>query len=292
MPHRPAPAARTGPRLALGLGALMLAAAALAARAVEPGPIPWRSDFEGARAEAKALGRPIWLQFTGPWCGYCRKMEREAFARPDVAALARGRFVPVEVRPDVEEDLARRFDITGIPATVLLTPEGRVLARHEGYTDPASFLALLNRAAPPAAPALVRASAEARGDARLAMAGYCPVHLIRTGRLERGRPDASLVHEGRRYRFVDADARAAFAKDPARFAPVDGGRCAVARVDEGRARPGDPARGVAYRGRLYLCADESARARFAADPGRYANADAGPPDVLEAARTQADAYRR
>jgi len=281
MPPRPPLAPRPALRIVRASGPLLLLFAALAAPAAEAGSIPWRADFEGARAEARALGRPIWLQFTGASCGYCRKLERESFSRVDVAALARGRFVPVEAHTDVDEELARRFEITGIPATILLTPEGRVIARQEGYTDPATFLALLHRAAPPApapapSPALIRTSAEARTGDALALAGCCPVRLIRTGMLEPGRPGVSLVHDGRRYRFADAAAREAFRQDPARYAPVEGGRCRVALVEEGRAVPGDPARGVSYRGRLYLCADEPARARFAADPERYAGADGAP----------------
>ena len=268
MPPRLTLAVRAGSRFAPRLGVLLLMMVATA-RAGEPGTISWRTDFERARAEAKALGRPLWLQFTGPWCGYCRKLERESFARADVVALARGRFVPVEVRPDVDEELSSRFNITGIPATVLLTPEGRVIARQEGYTDPATFLALLHQAAP----TLVRASAEAQIGEGLALAGNCPVRLIQTGTLEPGRPGVATVHEGRRYRFADPAARAAFLRDPARYVPVEGGRCVVALADQGRQVPGDPARGVSYRGRLYLCADEPARARFAADPERYANPD-------------------
>src|SRR5205085_988306 len=44
-------------------------------------------------------------------------------------------------------------------------------------------------------------------------------------------------------------------------------------VDLGQSVAGDPRAGVYYRGRLYLCADEAARRRFARDPERYGNAD-------------------
>ena len=253
MPSRPAPASRAG----LGLGLLLLAACGSHAGA--PDSIVWRTDLERARAEAQALGRPIWLQFTAPWCGYCRMMERESFARPDVVALARARFVTVQASPEVDEDLARTYNITGIPATLLLKPTGEVIARQDGYTDPASFRALLDRVPVPNRP-----------TEAIALAGYCPVRLVWSGRLEAGQPSLAVRHEGRDYRFADASARAAFLKEPSAFVPVDGGRCVVSRVDQGRSIPGIPAFGVLYRRRLYLCADATARARFAADPERYA----------------------
>jgi YHS domain-containing protein len=47
----------------------------------------------------------------------------------------------------------------------------------------------------------------------------------------------------------------------------------VRLVEEGHSVPGDARFGVYYRGRLYLCADEAARDRFAREPRRYADVD-------------------
>lgn len=263
MPHRQAFEAAPAVRAGLGLALILLAVRA--GHAGQPDPISWRAGFAEARAEARATRRPIWLQFTGPWCGYCRQMERESFTRPDVAALARRRLVPVQARPDEDAALAQHFGINAVPATILLSPDGEILARLDGYADPGTFLALLNRAPEPSPAAPDRDG--------VALAGYCPVRLVQEGRLEAGRPAFALQHEGQRYWFADAATRDAFRKDPAAYLPADEGRCPVHRVDGKEAVVGDPGRGVLYRGRLYLCADEEARAKFAADPERYANRD-------------------
>jgi YHS domain-containing protein/thiol-disulfide isomerase/thioredoxin len=245
----------------------------LAAPARPDGPtaIPWRTNFERARAEARAEGRPLWVQFTGPWCTYCRKMESDTFSKAPVVAAARDSFVPVKVQADEREDLVERLEVGGLPATLVLSASGAVLARHEGYASVAEFLAFLDRArgvSRSARPA--KRSAEGEG---LALAGYCPVSLVQGRGLTPGQQDLAVHYDGHTFRFADAEVRDAFLRQPEAFLPANGGRCPVRAVDRGEQVPGDPRFGVYYRNRLYLCADDEARRRFARDPGRYCDAD-------------------
>lgn len=241
---------------------LVLAAWPVSSHADEA-PIPWRPHFESALAEARRQHRPLWVQFTGPWCLFCRRMDRETFSRPEVVALSRD-FVPVKVKSDDREDLLERFGVAGLPTTVIVGPDGRLLGRHEGFADPEEFLTFLFRSRP---------SPELPDAATVALAGYDAVALVAGRGLEPGSPALSVRHDGQEFRFVNEADRAAFQRRPERYQPAIRGRCAVSLVDRGAAVEGDPRWGVYYRDRLYLCADETARRRFAADPDRYADAD-------------------
>jgi YHS domain-containing protein/thiol-disulfide isomerase/thioredoxin len=258
----PSRAPRWAPRVRplLVLSLVVITGAARAGTA----PIPWRTRFESAREEARARNRPLWLQFTGPWCLFCRRMERETFSRPEVIALSRDDFIPVQIRSDQREDLVEFYGVTGLPATVIVAADGRVLARHEGYADPGAFLGFLFAARPPVEP---------ESEVEIALAGYDPVSLVRGNGLTAGRAALAVQHDGQEYRFADEADREAFLRDPERFQPCNRGRCVVNLVDRGVNVRGDARYGVYYRGRLYLCADEEARQRFAADPARYADAD-------------------
>lgn len=291
----------------LGTGLLLSSRASFAD---EPGALPWRDDFAHAQEEARSRNRPLWVQFTGPWCGYCRQMERETFVSPDIVALARARFIPVRVQSDIREDLALRFGLSGLPATYLVAPSGEVLAQQEGYADPRSFRAFLDQALarlarsdprgeagemgprPPAVPSasIPRAvtvaltgrcpmapGAEVRAEGGApeeeALAGLCPVTLIQEHRLVPGQRALALRLEGREYWFATHAHREAFLKQPEAFLPADGGRCIVSRLDAGRSLPGQSRYGVLYQDRIYLCADAAALERFTRDPERYSNAD-------------------
>ena len=101
-------------RACLGLAILPLALVTLgsAARAGDGRGVAWRSDFASAQAEAKARNVPLWIQFTGPWCIFCRKMDATTFVEQGIVARSQGRFVPVKVRSDAHENLAAQFGIT------------------------------------------------------------------------------------------------------------------------------------------------------------------------------------
>jgi hypothetical protein len=233
--------------------------------------IAWRLDFGQALSEAGARGCPVWIQFTGPWCPNCHRMERETFTRSEVAAQARRCFVPVKLRSDIHQELALSYGLTQLPATVIVQPSGAVIARREGFADAGVFQTFLESALRRDG----RAAATARppSEPGVALAGYCPVSLVKDQRLVPGETAVTLEHNGRIYRFANHWLRSLFRKYPERFTPVSGGHCPVAQVDRGEVVVGDPRFGVVYRGHLYLCADKAGRDLFLQDPQRYARVD-------------------
>lgn len=266
---------------------LTMALAGLApttARCDGQGTIQWRGDLHRALQEARERNLLVWVQFTGPWCPSCHRMERESLTNPRVVAASRERFVPVKLRTDAHEALVAHFGLEGIPATILLKPSGEVVSKNEGFVESEPFLALLGDALARTIPERQTASTKGRarsgpaqasgGEAEVSLAGYCPVSLVRDHRLVPGQPDHRLEHDGREYRFADSGMRTMFRSQPERFIPINAGRCPVDQVDRGVSVAGDPRWGVLYQGHLYLCADRQAREHFLKNPERYAYVDA------------------
>ncbi len=56
--------------------------------------------------------------------------------------------------------------------------------------------------------------------------GYCPVAYFAVGEPLKGDAEHAVVHHGRLYHFVNADAKAEFEKNPERYLPAYDGRCA------------------------------------------------------------------
>lgn len=112
----------------------------------------WHPDFDGVLAEAKATGKPIFLDITGITCLNCRQMEELVFVKPEVLELleryARGRlYVDKDETPEERERSERnrtlqseRFKTAALPLYVLMDSEGRV--QHvTGYTPDAKEFA-------------------------------------------------------------------------------------------------------------------------------------------------------
>ena len=54
----------------------------------------------------------------------------------DVIEHAQRSFVPLKLRSDVHEQLALGFNLSGLPATVLVAPNREIVAIHQGYLGP------------------------------------------------------------------------------------------------------------------------------------------------------------
>jgi YHS domain-containing protein len=209
-------------------------------------------------------------------------------------------FVALRLRSDTNEELALSFDLSGLPATVIVSPAREVVALRQGYLSPeelADFLqqALDRREArksynrrlalgntseqgvkPPAKRIQDQGKSKNSGiktESNVALLGFCPVSLVSDRRLIEGQIEYTVTHEGRLYRFANMLTFNLFRRDPERYVPVNDGDCPVTQVDRGTRQPGNPKFGVLYEGRLYLCASDAERKRFFAQPDRYASVD-------------------
>jgi thioredoxin-related protein/YHS domain-containing protein len=258
--------------LAIGLvGSLTFVAASIAE---EPKKINWREDLGQAQAEAKSRDLLLWIQFTGPWCINCRRMDRSTFVHPGVVNYSADSFIPLKLRSDEHEALALSLGLSSLPSTVIVRPDGEVVAKYEGYVEAETFEVTL-------ADVLRRegrspeqvAKARKRKDEALALAGFCPVTLLNENKLIPGKPDLTAEHEGRLFRFASESNLREFRRKPDAFAPANGGHCPVSQVDRGDLHRGDPHWGVVYGGHLFLFKDGTERDRFVKDPDRYARVD-------------------
>ena len=123
------------------------------APAAATGP-DWR-DWDRGLAEARAAGRPLLVDVYTDWCGWCKRMDREVYAHPEVRDYLALKFVTVKLdaegsqtlsydgRTWTARTLARRLGVTGYPTTLFLDPKGGPPEGVPGYLPPDRFLLLL-----------------------------------------------------------------------------------------------------------------------------------------------------
>ena len=106
-----------------------------------------------------------------------------------------------------------------------------------------------------------------------ALAGYCPVCIVKMDKLVKGDPAYSSVYDGKKYLFPSGEQKATSDANPAAFAPAMGGDCVVCKVDMKKEVPGKPEIHLVHNGRLYLFPSEEQLKMFKAKPEKYADAD-------------------
>lgn len=118
--------------------------------------INWLSYDEGLK-KAKEENKHVFIDFTTAWCGYCKKMEKEAFADSAVIDILNNHFVAVRVDGDskdtldidgyriTEQELTRQeYGVSGYPTFWWLKPDGSKLGRQPGYQTTEWMIGALN----------------------------------------------------------------------------------------------------------------------------------------------------
>lgn len=96
-------------------------------QAKQPEALQWNTLMADAYNLSKSTGKPIFAFFTGSdWCGWCHKLQREVFAKPDFVNWANKNVVLLELdfprRKQLEPELAKQnsdlqqiFKVQGFP---------------------------------------------------------------------------------------------------------------------------------------------------------------------------------
>ena len=104
----------------------------------------WMTDFDAAKAKAKAENKSMLLNFTGSdWCGWCIKLDQEVFGKAAFKEYAAAELVLVELDfPQVKqqsaelkaqnEALEAQYEIRGYPTILVLSPDA-ILIEKTGY---------------------------------------------------------------------------------------------------------------------------------------------------------------
>jgi thioredoxin-related protein len=130
------------------LGGLAAALVATAPALAQTAPaLTWNSSLPAALAQAKASQKPVLAVFSGSdWCKPCMQLKQEVFDQPEFMRYAQDKFVLARFdfprnkknalskeQTKLSEEAAAQLNKEGaFPAVVLLSPEGKVLAR-TGY---------------------------------------------------------------------------------------------------------------------------------------------------------------
>lgn len=116
------------------------------------GSAKWHKTIEEAIAVAQTKNLPVLVEFTGSdWCPPCKAIAKEVFDTPEFAEFANGKVVLVkldflrkspqaEIEKTYNNAQAKKYDLEAFPTMILLTHQGKEVARTTGFGGKKSFM--------------------------------------------------------------------------------------------------------------------------------------------------------
>jgi thioredoxin-related protein len=97
-------------------------------------------EYSKGIEKAKAVKKPILLNFYASWCGYCRKMEDETFSNRMVSTFIQDAFIPIQVNSEKQRRISSMYGVRGLPFFWFLTAKAERIAALPGYIPPDAFI--------------------------------------------------------------------------------------------------------------------------------------------------------
>lgn len=247
------------PRCLLGAWIVLVCSSAEPSGEVRP-QIIWQRDFEIGLSEAQLLDRPVLAYVTAKWCPACLRQERTTFLDKQVVKFLGESVVAIQVDADSSPELAQRLGAVRLPMSVVLSKDGAVIRRIEGYRPAEGYLAELAESIKPfqrPVSANVVKISPLRGKSNSLPTRRTPLprtdEIELTGHTERpAAPRAEIV--------LTVELNSNLMLD---------GSCPVTLLEAKKLTAGNPEYQVEYDGRTYWLAGADEFAKFELDPARY-----------------------
>ena len=108
--------------------------------------VNWAGDLAEAKQLSDRTGKPMLIVFGADWCGFCKKLDAETLAHPQVSRFINDSFVPVHLDLDTQKRAARILEVKTLPCSVVLAPNADQLGRVVGFEEPSSYFRKLTAA--------------------------------------------------------------------------------------------------------------------------------------------------
>lgn len=111
------------------------------------GKIAWYpGTYEEALAEAKSSKKLVFIDFWTTWCGYCKKLDKEAFSSAEVAEVMKAYVcLSVDAESKSGREIARKFPIRGYPSLFFVASDGSIEDSISGWVPTSKFKAEAER---------------------------------------------------------------------------------------------------------------------------------------------------
>lgn len=122
--------------------------------------IEWM-DWNEAYEEARKSDKILLIDAYTDWCGWCKRMDKDTYSKPDIINYVNKHFIPVKFNPEIKNKVYKvnGEEMTGpellyalsggqrvgYPSTFFLSIEKNEVQKESGYKGPEQFKTILEQ---------------------------------------------------------------------------------------------------------------------------------------------------
>lgn len=93
------------------------------------------ADINLALSKAKASGKPVYVDVSTSWCGWCKKMKATTYVDQGVIKTLNAKFINLSVDAEKGDGIAfsKKHGVTAFPTQLILSAEGNLLKKNVGF---------------------------------------------------------------------------------------------------------------------------------------------------------------
>lgn len=114
-------------------------------RPVQPKPdsvsekgLKWVDSYQAGMAAAQKQKRPALIKFEAEWCEWCKKMDSEVFAQPQIIK-ALEHYVCIKVDVDKQRNAALAYKVRSLPRVIIVNIHNEIVGDWLGFREAPEF---------------------------------------------------------------------------------------------------------------------------------------------------------
>jgi thioredoxin-like negative regulator of GroEL len=85
------------------------------------------------------------VRVTAEWCGFCKQMKQETYTNAAIIQDIDSGFVAIDLNADTNRELVEKMGVQTLPATLVISPDYRIVDREQGFRSASQLGAILQR---------------------------------------------------------------------------------------------------------------------------------------------------